>query len=221
MIDSWLESLRIKMKPDEWEVKKLLKERGVRVPAGALVENTHGGVVNGLSFPVVVKVCDSAILHKTDVGGVVLNVEEKDLSCTIEAMKAKFPGSRILVEEMHHFSGIEFILGGLVDPTFGPAIMIGAGGILTELYRDVTFRLVPLDKAEALRMLQELTVSAVLTGYRGSRMDIGEMADIVVIVGDLITELGSHFNQLDINPMVYTQEGWSALDGMLVLNEVK
>lgn len=218
MIESWLGSLKNKMQPDEWEVKELLKEKGIRVPKGKLIDNADSGKISGLSFPVVVKVCDSKILHKTDVGGVVLNVNEEELPNAIGLLRDKFPDSRILVEEMNRFSGIEFILGGLVDPTFGPAIMIGAGGILTELYKDVTFRLVPLDKAEALRMLKELTVSAVLEGYRGSKMDIDEMAEIVVSVGDLIAGLGNHFSQLDINPIVYTDEGWSALDGMLVLN---
>ncbi len=218
MIDKWLEGLNIPGKPDEWEVKELLKAKGIRVPEGVLLKPEEKPEKPEISFPVVVKVCDSKILHKTDAGGVILNVLEDGYADAVDSMKSKFPGSRILVEEMSRFSGIEFILGGLVDPTFGPAIMIGAGGILTELYKDVTFRLVPLDKAEALRMMKELTVAAVLEGYRGSEMDIDELAEIVVAVGDLITELGSRFSQLDINPIVYTDKGWCALDGMLVLH---
>ncbi len=218
MIESWLKGLRIPGKPDEYEVKNLLKQKGIRVPGGFVTDTGTGITPAAISFPVVIKVCDPDILHKTDVGGVVLNVFENDYPGTVEKMQEKFPGSRIMIEEMSSYSGIEFILGGLVDPTFGKAIMIGAGGILTELYKDVTFRLVPLDKDEALRMLKELTVSAVLQGYRGSNMDIDELAEIIVSVGNLITELGPHFNQLDINPLVYTSKGWTALDGMLVLN---
>ena len=172
MIDSWLEKLNNPGKPDEWEVKNLLRAKGVRVPEGFLIDIGDNINSTEVNFPVVVKVCDSGILHKTDVGGVALNISEKNFKETVQKMREKFPESRLLIEEMRSFSGIEFILGGLVDPTFGPAIMIGAGGILTELYKDVTFRLVPLDKGEALRMLEELTVSAVLRGYRGSEMDI-------------------------------------------------
>ncbi len=218
MIESWLKGLRIPGKPDEWEVKKLLKLKGIRVPEGFVTDPGADAAPVSFNFPVAVKVCDPDILHKTDVGGVALNVFEKDYAGTVEKIQEKFPGSRIMVEEMSTYSGIEFILGGLVDPTFGQAIMAGAGGILTELYKDVTFRLVPLDKDEALRMLKELTVSAVLQGYRGSKMDIEELAEILVSVGDLISELGPHFSQLDINPLVYTSNGWTALDGMLVLN---
>lgn len=218
MIDSWLKNVKIEGKPDEWEVKNLLKSIGIQVPEGFVINPEEERSPVQLTFPVVVKVCDSAILHKTEVGGVALNVFEDTYSEAVQKMQAKFPQSRILVEEMSSYSGIEFILGGLVDPTFGQAIMIGAGGILTELYKDVTFRLVPLDKEEALRMLKELTVSAVLQGYRGSKMDMEELAEIIVSVGDLITKLGPHFSQLDINPLVYTKKGWAALDGMLVLN---
>ena len=219
MIDSWLRGLKNPAKPDEWEVKKLLELKGIRVPEGFVVDTGVSSTPVSLQYPVVVKVCDPDILHKTDVGGVVLNVFEKDYAGTVESMKERFPESRIMIEEMNSYSGIEFILGGLVDPTFGQAIMIGVGGILTELYKDVTFRLVPLEKDEAFRMLKELTVSAVLQGYRGSKMDIEELAEIIVSVGDLITELGPHFSQLDINPLVYTSKGWTALDGMLLLNK--
>ncbi|RKX91226.1 MAG: acetyl-CoA synthetase [Spirochaetes bacterium] len=219
MIDSWLKKIEKEGKPDEWEVKKLLTSIGIKVPEGFVIDPQEVIPSVQLNYPVVVKVCDSAILHKTEVGGVALNVFEENYKEAVKKMQAKFPQSRIMVEEMSSYSGMEFILGGLVDPTFGKAIMIGAGGILTELYKDVTFRLVPLEKEEALRMLKELTVSPVLQGgYRGSQMDIDELAEIIVSVGDLITKLGPHFSQLDINPLVYTKEGWKALDGMLVLN---
>ncbi len=218
MIESWLKNIKHEGKPDEWEVKNLLKSIGIQVPKGFVINPKEEISPSQLTFPVVVKVCDSTILHKTEVGGVVLNVFEETYSEAVLSMQAKFPQSRILVEEMSSYSGIEFILGGLVDPTFGQAIMIGAGGILTELYKDVTFRLVPLEKEEALRMLRELTVSAVLQGYRGSQMDMEELAEIIVSIGDLIKKLGPHFSQLDINPLVYTKQGWTALDGMLVLN---
>ncbi len=219
MIVSWLKNLHIPGKPDEWEVKELLKSRGIRVPDGFILEPDQKADFERINFPVAVKVCDSEILHKTDVGGVSLNINDNALIDTILEMRKKFPGKRLLVEKMSSFSGLEFIIGGLVDPTFGPAVMVGAGGILTELYRDVTFRLVPLDKNEAVRMLRELTVSAVLEGYRGSMMDIKEFADIIVSIGDLIVEIGDSFSQLDINPFVFTDEGWMALDGMLVLNK--
>ncbi len=219
MISNWLKTLRIPGKPDEWEVKQLLRKKNIRVPEGYVLEADGSSFSDAVTFPVAVKVCDSEILHKTDAGGVMLNIGSNVFEDTVSEMQQKFPGKRLLIEEMSAYTGMEFILGGLVDPTFGSAIMVGAGGILTELYKDVTFRLVPLDHEEAVRMLRELTIAEILEGYRGSRMDIGTLADCIVSVGGLITELGDHFNELDINPLVYTEHGWTALDGMLVLNK--
>lgn len=96
--------------------------------------------------------------------------------------------------------------------------MFGVGGILTELYKDVTFRLAPLDKEEACRMLKELTISEVLQGYRGSHMDLDSLAEIVSSVGDIVAELGDRFNQLDINPIVFDGERWVALDAVLLID---
>ena len=219
MIASWLQSLQTPFFPDEWEVKQLLKKKAINIPEGFVINAGEDIQPESVPFPAVIKVCDPKILHKTDAGGVALNVTKETFSNTVASMRLHFPGKRLLIEKMSSYEGIEFILGGLVDPTFGPAIMIGAGGILTELYKDVTFRLVPLNRKEALRMLRELTVAEVLEGYRGSTMDILTLADCIVTVGDLIFEMGDHFNQLDINPLVYSDGKWTALDGMMVLNK--
>lgn len=219
MITSWLQSLHKPNLPDEWEVKQLLKGKHINIPEGFVLNADEDIQPDTVSTPAAIKVCDPEILHKTDADGVTLNVTKETFSDTVASMRLRFPGKRLLIEKMSPYEGIEFILGGLVDPTFGPAIMIGAGGILTELYKDVTFRLVPLNHEEALRMLRELTIAEVLEGYRRSTMDIHTLADCIVAVGDLITELGDHFNQLDINPLVYSEEKWTALDGMLVLNK--
>ncbi len=215
--NNWIDGLNIPGKPDEWEVKELFKAYSIETPKGILLKPGMEFTGTELEQPLVVKVCDSKILHKSDIGGVKLNVK-KDFGKVIAEMNHSFPDSSLLIEEMVPYSGLEFIIGALVDPDFGPALMVGAGGILTELYKDVTFRLAPISKMEALRMLNELTVSEVLTGYRGSKMDISALADLIVSVGTLITELGSSFNQLDINPVVFSDGKWVALDGMAILN---
>ena len=216
-INTWLENLNIAGKPDEWEVKELFQSYDINIPRSQLVRPGSDFSNITLNPPYVVKVCDPEILHKTDVGGVKLNITANP-EVVIENMQGLFPGSSILVEEMVPYSGIEFIIGALVDPDFGPAIMVGAGGILTELYKDVKFRLAPLGKGEVLRMLRELTVADILQGYRGSRMDINSLADLIVSVGNLISDLGPNFNQLDINPVVWSKDKWVALDGMSILN---
>ena len=216
-IKNWISGLNVPGKPDEWEVKELFRFFNINTPRGVLLEPELRFKGTELQQPLVVKVCDSKILHKSDIGGVKLNVRD-DISSIITEMRQAFSGSNLLIEEMVPYSGIEFIIGALVDPDFGPALMVGAGGILTELYKDVTFRLAPISKNEAVRMLRELTVAEVLKGYRGSQMDIYSLADLIVSVGELITELGSSFNQLDINPVVFSNGKWVALDGMAILN---
>jgi succinyl-CoA synthetase beta subunit len=217
MINKWINSLNIPGKPDEWEVKELFKFFNISTPKGELLRAGDKFINTELTEPYVLKVCDSKILHKTDIGGVKLNIIG-DLSSHIREMKLKFPGSSLLIEEMVPYSGIEFILGAVVDQDFGPALMVGAGGILTELYKDVRFRLAPLSKREAISMLKELTVGEILQGYRGSKMDLFSLAELIVSIGDLVMKLGSRFNQLDINPVVFSEGQWIALDGMAILD---
>lgn len=216
--EKWLKTLKISGKPDEWEVKQLLQFTGINVPTGILITPEKNPETFSLSFPCAVKVCDPSILHKTDCGGLYLNVNEDDLPKIISKLKMQFPGSNILIEEQVKYERTEFIIGALVDPVFGPAIMFGAGGILTELYKDVTFRLAPCSTKEAERMLKELTISEVLQGYRESSMDLKSLAEIISLIGDLVVLMGDRFNQLDINPIVYGEKGWFALDGVLMLN---
>jgi acyl-CoA synthetase (NDP forming) len=116
--------------------------------------------------------------------------------------------------------GPEMIAGGLIDPGFGPAVMVGAGGILTEIAQDVAFRLVPLDNAEARRMLMELKIYPVFEGYRGLRLDPEPLAELIVTVGRLVDALGSHFDQLDLNPIVWSPTGWTILDAKLMLRRM-
>ncbi|MEA1910757.1 MAG: acetate--CoA ligase family protein [Spirochaetota bacterium] len=215
-IENWIDGLNVSRKPDEWEVKDLFRSYNITTPNGEIIK--QGEVFTGtkLQKPLVVKVCDPNILHKTDIGGVKLNVSD-NLETVVKEMKSLFPESSLIVEEMLPYSGIEFIIGALVDPDFGPALMVGAGGILTELYKDVKFRLAPISKSEAVRMLKELTVAEILQGYRGSLMDISSLADLIVSVGDLVNDLGSNFNQLDMNPVVFFEGNWVALDGMAIL----
>ena len=168
--------------------------------------------------PYVLKVCSSKILHKTDQGGVFINVGTDEIEMKICRLREKFPGTSILVEEYISFQSPEFIVGGLVDPSFGPAVMIGAGGILTELFKDVAFRLAPCSFPEARRMLDELVISPVFSGFRGLKHDPDQLAVIITRAAKLILRLENRFSQLDINPLVYTRGKWIALDAKLVFD---
>lgn len=227
-IRQWSDNLAHKGCPDEYESKKLLALFDIKTPAGTLVspdmlqkENISDLLIHKekISPPYVVKVCSADMLHKTDEGGVILNVEQDELPDILNRFCKNFPGRSFLIEEQVPFQGMEFIIGALIDPDFGPAVMAGNGGILTELYKDVAFRLIPCSFDEACRMLGELTVSPVFSGFRGLDIDMEQLARIISSVGTLAESLEPVFSQLDINPLVYSKNKWIALDAKLVLKE--
>ena len=219
VIDLWLKSLRIEGKPDEWESKELLSQIGINVPEGRRIMPGENVDFEELEFPLVLKVCDPDILHKTEQGGVKLNVTQDNFLEVKKELEIKFPSSPILSEAMCRITGTEFILGGLLDPVFGPAVMAGAGGVLTELYKDAVFRLCPCTKAEAVRMLKELKISPVLEGYRGSPLDLDSLAEIVSKVSRLFDSFEGELSQIDINPLVYSGGSWTALDCVFIMKK--
>ncbi len=218
VVKNWKKSLRLAGSPDEWESKKLLKAIGLNVEPGQRFLPGESIITDNLNFPLAVKVCDPSILHKTEQGGVELNVSPENFSMVIEKLRQKFPSSPLLAAPMSNITGPEFIVGGLVDPVFGPAVMVGSGGVLTELYRDIVFRLCPCSMGEAVRMLNELKISPVLNGYRGSILDLEALAYSVSLVSNLFDAFEGKLNQIDINPMVYNEKFWTALDCALIMD---
>jgi hypothetical protein len=218
IVDAWTRSLADEAgRPDEFEAKRLLAAAGVAVPDG--VRLAPGDAPDGVSFagPYVIKVCGPEIRHKTDLGGVQLDVTAGELARTVGRMRERFPGLALLIERQLRREGPEMIVGGLIDPTFGPAVMAGSGGVLTELREDVAFRLAPCPEDEARRMLAELVVAPLFDGFRGLRLDGGGLARLIARVSALIVELGERFDQLDINPVVLCSGAWVALDAQLTL----
>mgnify|MGYP001626216157 FL=1 len=152
---------------EEREVKEMLKKYGIDIPEGTVVSDLPAKI--DLSYPVVLKVSDQNILHKSDVGGVALNINNyNELSLKFKEMKSKFPKSKFLIESMEK-PGVEIIIGLVQDRTFGLSIMFGLGGIFTELYRDVSFRLVPIEEYDAREMIEEIKAKKVFEGFRGMR----------------------------------------------------
>jgi hypothetical protein len=205
-------------KPNEWESKRLLSDIGIAVPRGVFIEADKGPAAGsevsllGSARRSVVKICSGDILHKTEEEGVLLDVSESALPAAVASLRTRFPSAGILVEEMVRYRGAEIIIGALYDPTFGPAVMVGAGGIFTELYRDVAFRLAPCTAGEAHLMLEELTIYPTLRGYRGLPDNAASLAKIVAEVSGLAQHLIREGCQLDINPIVWSRDRWVALD---------
>jgi succinyl-CoA synthetase beta subunit len=216
-LKKWIENLYVPDRPDEFEVKTILSEYGISVPNGLRLMPDDPPSAFHLNSPFVVKVCSGNIIHKTEHKGVALGIKNAEIDDVIRQFRNNFPRSPILIEEMIYFEGPEFIVGALVDPSFGPAVMVGAGGIFTEIFKDVSFRLAPCPAEEACRMIHELSMAPVFEGFRKLSIDAEGLAAIISKVGNFAADMGDRFSQLDINPIVYTQSGWITLDAKMVL----
>lgn len=173
-----------------------------------------GKMAAEIGFPVVMKVISDDVFHKFDVGGVVLNVNseeqaEQAFADITRNVAEKLPGATIRGIQVSRQiqNGLEVILGIKKDASFGSVVMFGFGGIFVEIFRDVSFRVAPVDKSTALTMIQEIKSSELLTGARGTKLrDIDAIADTIVKLSALATDC-PQIKELDINPLIVLEKG--------------
>ena len=167
-----------------------------------------------LGFPVVLKIVSPAFSHKTEVGGVKLDLRsaaavESEAKALLDAIKRIDPTAPVegfLVQEM--VSGIEIILGARTDPLYGPMLIVGAGGIFVELVKDVAFRLLPVGLQEARAVLDELKVSKLLAGYRGKpASDVGALVRAICGLSDFYLDYRNLLTDCEINPLIVLPDG--------------
>ena len=216
-IENWLSSLEIKDKPNEFEAKKLAQQYDINIPDSVVHGFEDTLEISEITPPYVLKVCSPDILHKTDQKGVVLNVRKENVQDQLDDMRKRFAGENILIEHQSDFEAPEFIIGVIKDSALGHAVMVGAGGIFTEIYKDVAFRLAPCSKDEAKSMINELALAEVFHGFRGMNFDEEKLAEIVSNVSKLAHDMGDKLSQLDINPIVFSKDKWVALDVKIIL----
>ena len=193
----------------ENEAKQICNLHRIPTPKFYLTKTLEEAIQRAkeIGFPVVLKIVSPHIIHKSDIGGVALDItDEKQLVITYKKLIAeivrKKPSAKVigvLIEKMVP-SSTELIMGGIRDAQFGPSVMLGMGGIFTEIYDDVTFRVAPINKMNALRMIHELKGSRILEGVRGKPpADLKSIVNLLINVSELIW---SHetINQLDLNP---------------------
>jgi acyl-CoA synthetase (NDP forming) len=201
----------------ENEVKDLLRAYGIPTTTYQVVRTEKDLEKITLRFPVALKICSSAILHKTDVGGVRLNIQNKEeLKKTFKEFRKKFPTENLLVDQMEE-KGVEIIVGLVQDATFGLSIMCGIGGIFTELYKDVSFRVVPIDSYDARQMIEELVGKKLLEGFRGMKANKQLVIDLVLKISKLGEELIDHVDQMDLNPVFVYEKRICVVDAKLIL----
>jgi 3-hydroxypropionyl-CoA synthetase (ADP-forming) len=211
--------------------KSILKTYGVKVPPFALVTSAEDAAKQAkkIGFPLVMKVVSPQILHKTDVGGVKVGLDNvNDVKKTFKDMYGRLSKKKgvevkgILLEKMVP-KGVELIVGVQNDPQFGPVIMVGLGGIMTEVMKDVAFRMLPISTSDAKSMLNELKGSALLKGFRGSEsIDTNMVAQMLVQIGKLGVENADYINSIDFNPVVVYPKSHFVVDAKIILNnEIK
>jgi len=211
----------------EHEALALVEGYGVPVPGYRLAQGPREAVeaAREIGFPVVLKVVSPDIVHKSDVGGVVVGLdtpEGVEKACTemLDNVKRRVPEARIvgvLVQGMAPRGGLEVVVGGVRDPVFGPAVMFGLGGIFIEVFRDVSFRVSPFTRRDAEEMIREVRAYRVLRGVRGQPpRDIEALVDIIMAVQRLMEE-NPEVKELDLNPVLSYPQGALAVDARVIL----
>ena len=181
---------------------------------------------NSIGYPVVLKVDSADIPHKTEADAIRLNVQSPnevmkaftDIYRNARNYKADALINGVAVQEMLP-EGIEVIVGATKDPNFGPVIMFGLGGIFVEVFKDISFRVAPLTRADAVEMIEEVKGKALLKGARGkAHSDIEAIIDVLLKVSKLVTENEAIIEELDINPLIVYEDGVKAADAMIVIS---
>jgi acetyltransferase len=204
----------------EAETRPLLQACHIPVAPGAvaLSETEAVTLASRLHYPVVLKLASPALLHKTEAGGVRLNLPDAPAVQAAYRSLRQANGHGVLVEKMIS-GGAEIIIGMRRDPQFGPLLMFGLGGIYVELLTDVAFRVAPVSHGEALEMIQQTKAGRLLLGARGaSPADIDAVARCVVTLGQLALAF-PQIESIEINPLHVSPDGVLALDGRVVLTK--
>ncbi len=213
------------------EARSILQAYGLNIPRSKVAETPEQAIqiAREIGYPVVLKIASPDILHKTDVGGVKVDLSnDEDVRDAFELMVYRaqryVPEARIwgcLVQEMITAGGLEVLVGMNRDPQFGPLVTFGLGGIYVETLKDVTFRVAPFSKQEAQEMLSEIRAHSLLDGVRGKPgVDKDAIVDALLRIGQLAQDF-PQIAEIDINPLIVypNSQGAIAIDMRLVLSK--
>jgi acyl-CoA synthetase (NDP forming) len=210
----------------EVEAKEQLRKAGLPVIETRLASSRHEAILlaRDMGFPLVMKVVSPDIVHKTDAGGVKLglaNITQVETAYReiMSSVRNNAPQARIdgvSIQKMAR-TGTELIIGMNQDEQFGPVIMFGLGGILVEILRDVSFRLVPLNLRDAAEMVREIKGFRLLQGYRGREpVNLSLLEELIVKISDYI-EKNPHIKELDLNPLFGYRDSILIADARIIL----
>ncbi|THD53941.1 MAG: CoA-binding protein [Bradyrhizobium sp.] len=213
---------------DEVASKKLLRAYGIPVSREEIARTAADAVriARKIGFPVVAKVVSAEILHKSDIGGVVLNINSvaevrkafNDITARVKKLKSKPKLEGILVAQQVK-SELELVVGAALDAEMGPVVLFGTGGVDIELMKDVALAGAPLDAAEARELIGRTKAGVKLRGYRG-KPALHEASVVRALVGlsNMMADAGSRISSIDVNPFLVNTRTGVAVDGLIVLN---
>lgn len=210
----------------ETEAKAVCIEYGIPVTKFDLAKSKEEAVkfANAIGFPTVLKIVSPDIIHKSDIGGVIVGLKNADdvregynrILQNVQKHDSKARIVGVLVQEMAPPS-TEVIVGAIKDPQFGPAIMFGLGGVFVEVLKDVTFRVAPITEDDACEMISEVKAYPLLKGYRNTpAADIGAITKILLNTSRLVTD-HMEIKELDLNPVIVYEKGAKTVDARIIL----
>lgn len=211
---------------NEVESKQLLEEAGIPTTKAGLAtsEDEAVALADRAGYPVVLKIMSPDIAHKSDAGGVALNLADAAAvraayGKMMASVKAAEPDARIdgVSVQQHAKPGTEVIVGMTTDPSFGPVLMFGLGGVLVEILKDVAFRVVPLEQRDAAELIREIKGFPLLQGYRGAPpADLAALEDLLLKVSAFV-EAHPEVRELDLNPVFAYPDGALAVDARVIV----
>ena len=216
---------------DEFESKQVLEAYGIPTVPTRVAKSAQeaGEIADAMGFPIVLKLYSRTITHKTDVGGVKLNLKNREAVLKayeeIHASVKKLAGEKhfegVTVQPMIKLEGYELILGSTIDEQFGPILLFGSGGQLVEVYQDRALALPPLTTTLARRMMEQTKIYSALQGVRGRKaVDLNQLEQILVRFSNLVVEQ-PWIKECDINPLLASPDQLIALDARVILHDPK
>jgi acetate---CoA ligase (ADP-forming) subunit beta len=210
----------------EFESKIILKQAGIPVVETKLAKTQKEAVSlsQKMGFPVALKIASPDVIHKSDSGGVKLSVNsvaevKKSYDEILKKVRKQYPDAvvhGVSVQKMFR-PGTEVIIGTSKDPQFGPVIMFGLGGIFVELLKDVSFRVIPVERRDAQEMIKEIKGYPLLQGYRGKEpANLSALVEIILKISKLIEE-NPQIKELELNPVFAYQNKAVAVDARIIL----
>jgi len=225
MLNNEITKIIDKFKETGWvpepEAKRLFQTAGLNVPKFSWVHTPDEAIESArrIGYPVVAKVVSPLVIHKSDVGGVIVGIDSDErLKEAFNIFKILDGFDGMLIEEMA--SGMELIIGAKIDYQFGPVILLGIGGTGVEVYQDVTMRMTPITESDVSSMIESLRGRKLITGFRGNEsINIKELTSLIIQFSSLVTSIEDRIQSIDLNPVLCSGKTCIIADARIILNK--